>query len=86
MALGLDKDDTVERGYPATATADRVHDASDLHRAIEAYKFLYATVATAAVYQELPAGAAKLNERSSMRFVDVLPRRMAVQACPRGRA
>jgi len=47
-----------ERGYPAPGTAERVYDASDLRRAVEAYKFFYPTVASEALMQQMaPAGA-----------------------------
>jgi hypothetical protein len=55
---------TFERGYPAVGTADRVDDASDLRRAIEAYKFFYPTVATEALSQQFLAAGAKFNDRS----------------------
>ena len=35
-----------ERGFPAAGTAARAYDASDLRRAVEAYKFFYPTMAT----------------------------------------
>lgn len=53
-----------ERGYPAAGTVERVHDASALRRAIEAYKFFYPTMTSEALWQELLAVGAKINERS----------------------
>jgi len=53
-----------ELGYPVAGTVDRVHDASALRRAIEAYKFFYPTMSSEALWQELQAGGAKVNERS----------------------
>ena len=38
-----------ERGFPAPGAAEQAYDASELRRAIEAYKFFYGTVATEAV-------------------------------------
>ena len=43
-----------ERGYPVAGTAEKAYDATDLHRAIEAYKFFFPTVATEAVMQQMP--------------------------------
>ena len=46
-----------ERGFPAAGTAEKACDASDLRRAIEAYKFFYPTIGTeAAMQQGLAAG------------------------------
>ena len=53
-----------ERSYPAVGMVDRVHDASALRRAIEAYKFFYPTVSSEALWQELLAAGAKINDRS----------------------
>jgi len=56
-----------ERGYPAAGTAERAYNASDLRRAIEAYKFFYPTIATEALMQQVqqaqPAGT-KPNQLS----------------------
>lgn len=51
-----------ERGFPAVGTAEKAYDASDLRRAIEAYKFFYPTVATEAVMQQGRAAGAIVNE------------------------
>ena len=51
-----------ERGFPVADTAKRAYDASDLRRAIEAYKFFYPTISTEAVMQQGQAAGAKLNE------------------------
>jgi hypothetical protein len=51
-----------ERGYPVAGTAQNVYDASDLRRAIEAYKFFYPTMGTEAVMQQMLANGAKINE------------------------
>ena len=51
-----------ERGYPVAGTAQNVYDASDLRRAIEAYKFFYPTMGTEAVMQQMMANGAKINE------------------------
>ncbi len=32
-----------ERGFPTAVTAEKAHDAADLRRAIEAYKFFFPT-------------------------------------------
>ena len=50
------------RGFPAAGTAERAYDASDLRRAIEAYKFFYLTIASEAVMQQGQAAGAKVNE------------------------
>lgn len=51
-----------ERGFPAAGTAARAYDASDLRRAVEAYKFFYPTIATEAVIQQMLTAGAKVNE------------------------
>ena len=51
-----------ERGFPAAGTVENAYDASDLRRAIEAYKFFYGTVATEAVMQQGQAAGGKVNE------------------------
>jgi len=51
-----------ERGYPTPATVERAHDASDLRRAIEAYKFFYPTMGSEAVMQQMLFNGAKVNE------------------------
>lgn len=53
-----------EHGYPVSGTVERAYDASDLRRAIEAYKFFYATVATEAVMQQAKAAGAVPNKAS----------------------
>ncbi len=53
-----------EGGYPVAGTAERAFDASDLRRAVEAYKFFYATVATEAVMQQAQTAGAEPNEVS----------------------
>lgn len=42
---------TFERGYPAASTAQDAWDASDLNRAVEAYKFFYPTVSGLAIFE-----------------------------------
>jgi hypothetical protein len=44
-----------ERGFPTSGTAKSAYDASDLRRAIEAYKFFYPTIGTEAVMQQMLA-------------------------------
>ncbi len=51
-----------EHGFPAGDTVAKAYDASDLRRAIEAYKFSYGTVATEAVMQQGLAAGAMINE------------------------
>ena len=51
-----------ERGFPVAGTAESSYDASDLRRAIEAYKFFYPTMGTEAVMQQILAAGAKVNE------------------------
>ena len=53
-----------EGGYPAAGTAERAFDASDLRRAVEAYKFFCGTVATEAVMQQAQTAGAEPNEVS----------------------
>ncbi len=42
-----------ERGYPIAGTAESSYDASDMRRAIEAYKFFFPTMGTEAVMQQM---------------------------------
>jgi len=51
-----------ERGFPTAGTVEAAYDASDLRRAIEAFKFFYGTVATEAVMQQGQAAGGKVNE------------------------
>ncbi|NRB17757.1 MAG: DUF1254 domain-containing protein [Rhodobacteraceae bacterium] len=51
-----------ERGYPTTVTVEKANDASDLRRAIEAYKFFFPTMGTEAVMQQVLSNNAKVNE------------------------
>ena len=51
-----------ERGFPATGTAEKAHDAADLRRAIEAYKFFFPTMGSEAVMQQMLSNGAKINE------------------------
>ena len=51
-----------ERGYPIGATAQEAYDASDLRRAIEAYKFFFPTMGSEAVMQQMLSNGAKVNE------------------------
>ncbi len=51
-----------ERGFPTAGTAEKAHDASDLRRAIEAYKFFYPTMGSEAVMQQMLSNGAKVNE------------------------
>jgi hypothetical protein len=53
-----------ERGYPVAGTAERVHDASDMRRAIEAYKFVYPTVAPKPCTRNFrPGGSSSMRTR-----------------------
>ena len=58
-ALAQDSTYTFKQGFPADAeTIKKAQDATDLRRAIEAYKFFFPTVATEAVIQQFkPHGA-----------------------------
>ena len=51
-----------ERGFPTAITAEKAYDATDLRRAIEAYKFFYATMGSEAVMQQMLTNGAKINE------------------------
>jgi len=51
-----------ERGYPIAGTAESSYDASDMRRAIEAYKFFFPTMGTEAVMQQMLSNNAKVNE------------------------
>ena len=51
-----------ERGFPVGDTPSRVYDASDLRRAIEAYKVFVPTVATEAVIQQIAGQGGRPNE------------------------
>ena len=51
-----------ERGYPIAGTAQKAYDASDLRRAIEAYKFFFPTMGSEAVMQQMLSNGAKVNE------------------------
>jgi hypothetical protein len=51
-----------EKGFPVAGTSEKVYNAIDLRRAIEAYKFFYGTVATEAVIQQGISVGAKINE------------------------
>ena len=51
-----------ERGFPVAGTAEKAHAASDLRRAIEAYKFFYPTMGSEAVMQQMLSNGAKVNE------------------------
>ncbi len=51
-----------ERGFPTAGTAEKAHAASDLRRAIEAYKFFYPTMGSEAVMQQMLSNGAKINE------------------------
>jgi hypothetical protein len=51
-----------ERGFPIGTTAQKAYDASDLRRAIEAYKFFYATMGSETVMQQMLTNGAKINE------------------------
>lgn len=51
-----------ERGYPTAVTAEKAYDATDLRRAIEAYKFFYATMGSETVMQQMLTNGAKINE------------------------
>ena len=51
-----------ERGFPVEGTAQQVYDASDLRRAIEAYKVFVPTVASEAVIQQIAGQGGRPNE------------------------
>ncbi len=51
-----------ERGYPTAVTAEAAHDAADLRRAIEAYKFFFPTLSSEAVMQQMLFNDAVINE------------------------
>ncbi len=51
-----------ELGSPTAGTAETAYDASDLRRAIEAYKFFYPTMGSEAVMQQMLSNNAKVNE------------------------
>jgi hypothetical protein len=51
-----------ERGFPIGDTAQKAYDASDLRRAIEAYKFFFPTMGSEAVMQQMLSNNAKVNE------------------------
>ena len=51
-----------ERGFPTAGTAENSYDASDLRRAIEAYKFFYPTMGSEAVMQQMLSNGAVINE------------------------
>jgi hypothetical protein len=51
-----------ERGYPSANTASNIYDASDLRRAIVAYKAFVPTLATEAVIQQMISHGARPNE------------------------
>lgn len=53
---------TFERGYPSAVTAQKAHDATDLRRAIFAYKFFYPTLGTEAVFEQMMSNGAVINE------------------------
>src|SRR4051812_7763029 len=44
------KQNGFKRGYPSAETAEILYDQEELHRAIEAYRFFYATVSMEAVF------------------------------------
>ncbi len=57
-----------ERGFPTAGTAEKAHDASDLRRAIEAYKFFYPTTQVSQLRDSWPS--ARKPPRSQ--FVSVI--------------
>ncbi len=61
-AAGSTAQYTFERGTPTGSTADDAYYASDLRRAIEAYKFFYPTMGSEAVMQQMLSNGAKVNE------------------------
>ncbi len=61
-AFAQDNEYTFELGFPSGNTARAANDATDLRRAIEAYKFFYPTVATEAVFQQFVPHGAVANE------------------------
>ncbi len=51
-AIAQETNYTFERGFPTADTAEAANEATDLRRAIEAYKFFYPTVATEGVFEQ----------------------------------
>lgn len=51
-----------ERGFPTAVTAKNAYDATDLRRAIEAYKFFFGTMQSEAVMQQMLSNGAVINE------------------------
>ena len=51
-----------ERGFPTPSTVQNVYDATDLRRAIEAYKFFFGTMQSEAVMQQMLSNGAVINE------------------------
>ena len=51
-----------ERGFPTAVTSENVYDATDLRRAIEAYKFFFGTMQSEAVMQQMLSNGAVINE------------------------
>jgi len=62
QAQTTDSPSQFERGYPTAVTAEKAHDASDLRRAIEAYKFFFPTLGSEAVMQQMLSNGAEINE------------------------
>ena len=54
--------DQFQRGFPLEGTAQQANDASDLRRAIEAYKFFFPTMGSEAVMQQMLSNGAAINE------------------------
>jgi hypothetical protein len=59
-------------GYPATGTAEGLHDLTDLNRAIQAYRFFYPTVSGMAIFNETIRTGAKPNQ--AFGFLDTQPK------------
>ena len=61
-AFAQDNEYTFKLGFPTADTARAATDATDLRRAIEAYKFFYPTVATEGVFQQFVPHGMVWNE------------------------
>lgn len=68
-----------ERGYPADDTAARAYDATDLERAVEAYRFFYPTVSCAALFKGFTSVGLVPNKVFGT--LDVHPRHVGLGAC-----
>ncbi len=59
---GTPEGNQFERRYPTAVTAEEAHNAADLRRAIEAYKFFFPTLGSEAVMQQMLSNGAVINE------------------------